>query len=91
MAVKKSKHMINRYFLITDKVHQEDLEIRYNPTGDMLAGYQSNTHQVKLFRTMSYQLIESLTDYDDEKENRKMHPLLMPSIDAGTNVVLDRA
>ena len=47
----------------------------------MLAGYQSNTQQVKLFRTMSYQLIESLTDYDDEKENRKMHPLLMPSID----------
>ena len=36
-TVKNSKHTKNRYFLITDKVHQEDLEIRYKPTGKMLS------------------------------------------------------
>ena len=42
-AGKNSKHIKNRYFLITDKVHQEDLEIRYKPSGETLADYQSNT------------------------------------------------
>ena len=30
---KKSKHINNRYFLITDKVQQGNLEIQYKPTG----------------------------------------------------------
>ena len=35
-ADKKSKHKKNHYFLITNKVHQDDLEISYKPTGDIL-------------------------------------------------------
>ena len=42
-AGKESNHIKNRYLLITDKVHQEELEIYYKPTGEMLADYQSNT------------------------------------------------
>ena len=30
---KKSKHINNHYFLITDKVQQGNLEIQYKPTG----------------------------------------------------------
>ena len=41
LFVKKSKYTKNRYFLITDEVHQEDLEIHYKPTGEMLDDYQS--------------------------------------------------
>ena len=36
-AGKKSNHINNRYFLITDKVQQGDLEIQHKPTGEMLA------------------------------------------------------
>ena len=37
---KKSKHIKNCYLLITDKIHQEYMEIRYKPTGDMLDDYE---------------------------------------------------
>ena len=37
LAVKNSNHIKNRYLLIDDKVHQEDLEIQYNPTVEMMA------------------------------------------------------
>ena len=33
LAVKKSKHINNCYFLITDKVQRVDLEIQHKPTG----------------------------------------------------------
>ena len=56
-AGKKSKHIKNRYFPITDKVHQEDLEIRYKPTGEMLADYQSKLQQGKLFHATRALLI----------------------------------
>ena len=40
LAGKKSKHITNRYFLITDQLHQEALEICYKPTSEMMADYQ---------------------------------------------------
>ena len=83
-AVKKSKHIKNRYFLITDKLHEEDLEIRYNPTGEMLADYQSNPHQVNIFCTMMAHLMNFPINYNGDKEHRKTHPFLMPKIAAGT-------
>ena len=83
-AVKKSKHIKNRYFLITDKLHEEDLEIRYNPTGEMLADYQSNPHQVNIFCTMMAHLMNFPINYNGDKERRKTHPFLMPKIAAGT-------
>ena len=43
LECKKRKHIKKCYLLITDKVHQEDLEIRCKPTGDILDDYQSNT------------------------------------------------
>ena len=43
LAVNNSNHIKNHYFLITDKVHQEDLEICYKPTGEIMDNYQSKT------------------------------------------------
>ena len=50
LAGKKSKHIKNRYFLITDKVQPGDLEIQHKPTGEMLANYESKPTQGTLFR-----------------------------------------
>ena len=52
LAGKKSKHKKNHYFLINDKVHWEDLEIRYKPTCEIMADYQSNNRQGKLLFTV---------------------------------------
>ena len=81
---KKSKNINNHYLLISDKVHQEDLEICYYPTGEIPADYQSNTQQGKLFYTMRAQLMNRLIDYNDDKDSRKLHPLLLPRIEAGS-------
>ena len=67
---KKNKHIKNRYFLITDKVYQEDMEIRYKTTGEMLTDYQSKLQQRKLFRTMMAQLMNCPINYDDDEERR---------------------
>ena len=68
LAYNKNKHIKNSYFLITDKVHQEDLEIRYNPSGDIMDYYQSKPHQGNLFCTMRYLLMNLPVDYGDNKE-----------------------
>ena len=57
LAGKKSKDIKNRHLLITDKVHQEDLEIRYKPTSEILDDYQSKPQKWKLYHTMRYQLM----------------------------------
>ena len=36
-AGKNSKHIKNRFFLITDKIAQKDLEVKYAPTEQMWA------------------------------------------------------
>ena len=84
LAGKKSKHIKNRYFLITDKVHQEDLEIRYKTTCEMLAEYQSNPQQGKLFQPMRSQLMNFHIDYNDNEEHIKTHRPSLPKIEAGT-------
>ena len=84
-ADKKSKHAKNLNLLITDKVHQENPQIRYMLTGEILADYQSNTHQGKLFCTMRAHLMNFPIDYDDDKECRKTLSIFLPKIKAGTN------
>ena len=54
---KNSNHTKNRYLLIADKLHQEYLEIHYNPTGEMLVDYQSKPQQGNLLGTMRVQLM----------------------------------
>ena len=81
---KKSKNTKNRYLLITDKVNQEELEIRYNPTREMTADYQSKPQQRKLFRTMRDHMMNWPVDYNDDNECRKRNPLLLTNIEDGT-------
>ena len=83
-AGKKSKQIKNHNFLITDKVHQEDLEICYKPTGEILSNYQSKPQKGNILRTIRAYLMNCPIDYNDEKERRKTHPLFLPNIDSGT-------
>ena len=63
-AGKNSKYIKK---LITDEIHQEDLEICYNPIGEMLDDYQSKTQQVKLFCNIRAQLMKYPINYYDEE------------------------
>ena len=81
-AGKNSKHIKNRFFLITDKVAQGDLEIRHKGTDDMWADMNTKPTQGKLFRTQRSKVMGVPADYDDDMERRNTHPLLLPPQEA---------
>ena len=81
-AGKNSKHIKNRFFLITDKVAQGDLKIRHKGTDDMWADMNTNPTQGKLFRTQRIKVMGVPVDYDDDVELRNMHTLLLPPQEA---------
>jgi hypothetical protein len=49
-STKRTRHINIRYFLITDKVKQGDMEIEYCPTDEMLADYFTKPLQGSLFK-----------------------------------------
>ena len=73
-AGKNSKHIKNRFLLITDKVAQGYLEIRHKGTDDMWADMNTKPTQGKLFRTQRSEVMGVPVDYDDEVERRNTHP-----------------
>ena len=81
-AGKGSKHIKNRFYLVTDKIAQGDLSLEYRPTKEMWADVNTKPLQGKLFREMKAQLMGVLVDYDDGKERRRTHPKLLPKAEA---------
>ena len=81
-AGKNSKHIKNRFFLITDKVSQGDLEIRRKRTDDIWDNMNTKPTQGKLFRTQRSKVMGVPADYDDDMERRNIHPLLIPPQEA---------
>ena len=77
-AGKNSKHIKNRFFLVTDKIAQGDLEVQYAPTKEMWADVNTKPLQGQLFREMRARLMGVPVDYDDDKERRCTHPKLLP-------------
>ena len=45
-----NKHIIIRFFLITDRVAQGDVSLVWCPTGDMIGDFMTNPLQAALFR-----------------------------------------
>ena len=88
-AGKNSKHIKNRFFLITDKVAQGDLEIHHKSTEDMWADMNTKPTQGKLFRTQRGEVMGVPVDYDDDVERRNTHPLLLPAREAERISVTD--
>ena len=77
---KNSKHIKNRFFLITDKVAQGDLEIQPEGTDDTWAGVNTKPTQGEMFRVMHCEVMGVPEEYDDDVERRRTHPLLMPKV-----------
>ena len=69
----RSRHINIRYFFIKDYVKQNKIEIKYCPTGKMLADYFTKPLQRSLFRKfraiiMGWEPLSSLQDADNFKE-----------------------
>ena len=65
-AGKNSKHIKNRFFLITDKVVVGDLEIQHKGTDEIWADVNTNPTQWKRFRVMRGHVMGVSEDYDDD-------------------------
>ena len=79
---KASKHIKNRFFLITDKIAQEDLIIQHRGTASMWADGNTAPLQGNRYRLLRSVLMGIPPDHDDDTEHRKTHPLLLPKDDA---------
>ena len=68
---KNSKHIKNRFFLITDKVDQGDLNIKHKGTDKMWGDVNTNPMQGKRFRVTQAEVMGVPVDYaaDDERRN----------------------
>ena len=80
-AGKNSKHIKNRFFLITDKIAQKDLEVKYAPTKEMWADINTKPLQGQLFREMRAKQMGIAVNYDDDQERRRTHPKLLPRVE----------
>ena len=74
-AGKNSRHIKNRFFLITDKVAQGDLEIRHTGTKSMWDDVNTKPVQGGLYRIFRHQMMGVPIEYDDDLERRRTHPL----------------
>ena len=79
-AGKNSKHIKNRFFLITNKVAQGDLKIEHKGRDEMWGDVNTKPTQGKRFLVMRAELMGLYVDYDDDNERRRTHPLLMPKV-----------
>ena len=88
-AGKNSKHIKNRFFLITDKVVQGDLKIEHKGTDEMWGDVNTMPTQGKRFRVMRAEVMGVSVNYDDDDERRRTHHLLMPKIESERILVAD--
>ena len=79
-AGKNSKHIKNRFFLITDKVAMGDLEIQHKGTYEMWADVNTNPIQRERFRVIHGQVMGISDHYDDNMDRRHTHLLLLPKV-----------
>ena len=82
LAEKNSNHIKNRFFLVTDKVAQMEIEIHNMGTKSMWADVNTNPVQGVLFRIFRSEMMGVSVEYDDNVERRFTHPLLLPMIES---------
>ena len=75
---KRTKHILNRYFMIKDKIGRGEIIIQYCPTGDMWADINTKALQGGLFYKMRAGLMGVAENYDDEAERLLTHADLLP-------------
>ena len=82
LAGKASRHIKYRFFLITDKVAQEDLTIKHRGTKLMWADGNTKSLQGDRFRRFRSVRMCTSPDYGDDEEQRNTHPALLPKAEA---------
>ena len=82
LARKASKHIKNRFFLITDTITQDKLTVQHSGTKLMWANGNMKPLQSNGFRLFRSELMGNLPDYNDNTERRNTHPLLLPKAEA---------
>jgi hypothetical protein len=63
-STKRTRHLHIRYFLITDRVKNKEIDISYCPTGDMIGDYHTKPLQGKQFRRFRNVILGIDTDDD---------------------------
>ena len=79
-AGKNSRHIKNRFFLITDKVAQGGLTIQHMGTKNMWADVNRNPVQGLLFRKFQYEMMGIPVEYNKNIEQRNTYPMLLPKV-----------
>ena len=64
-STKRTQHIHIRYFIITDRVKNNEISIEYCPTGDMVGDYQTKPLQGKQFRRFR----NTILGIDETKDN----------------------
>ena len=61
---KRTKHIKNRYFFITDRVAQGDVSLVWCPTGDIIEDFMNKPLQGALFRKFRYNIMGAIQAQD---------------------------
>ena len=81
LAGKNSKHIKNRFFLITDNVAQGDLSIQHMGTKNMWAGANTKPVQGLLFQKFCHDVMGVPVEYTNVVERRNTHQMLLPKVE----------
>ena len=79
-AGKASRHIHNRFFLITDRIEKGDMSVEHRGTKEMWADGNTKPLQGAGFRLFRHKIMGVPLDYDDDAERIRTHPALLPKL-----------
>ena len=85
---KKTKHISSRFFFITDKIAQREVDVEYCPAEKMWCDILNKPKQGPSYRLERSHLINVPIEYDDNVERRCTHPALLDKGDDDDVIVL---
>ena len=77
----RTKHTKARYYYITEKIEDGDIEVKYCPTYEMWVDMLTKLKQGTPFKKDRALLQNVPIDYDDGVEHKRTHPALLPHHD----------
>ncbi len=73
-----TKHIMDRYYFIKDKVDEGEVDIKYCPTDQMWSDVLNKPKQGTPLKKDRWMLMNVPVEYDDEVEFQNTHPYLLP-------------